>query len=79
VLFLSLGGGHLDTKLGVFELDFSTLTTVAISDTGASGRFTLSGALPNDPALVGLGVDLQALVFDPGGAYLSNAVDFEVE
>ena len=79
VLFLSLGGGHLDTKLGVFELDFSTLTTVAISDTGASGRFTLTGALPNDPALVGLEVDLQALVFDPAGAYLSNAVDFEVE
>ncbi len=79
VLFLSLGGGHLDTKLGLFELDFATLTTVAIADTGASGRFTLSGALPNDPALVGLEVDLQALVFDPGGAYLSNAVDFEVE
>ncbi len=79
VLFLSLGSGHFPTKLGLFELDFATLTTIAISDTGTSGRFTLAGALPNDPALVGLEVDLQALVLDPAGAYLSNAVDFEVE
>jgi len=79
VLFLSLGGGHLDTKFGLFELDFATLTTVAISDTGATGRFTLAGALPNDPALLGLEVDLQSFVLDPGGAYLSNAVDFEIE
>jgi murein tripeptide amidase MpaA len=80
VLFAALAGAHLDLgKLGILELDPASLRTLLTGNTGASGRFTLQGAVPNDPALLGLELDLQSLVLDPSGAYLTNAIDFVIE
>jgi carboxypeptidase T len=80
ILFAALAGAHLDLgKLGILELDPASLRTLLTGNTGSSGRFTLQGAVPNDPSLIGLELDLQSLVLDPSGAYLTNAIDFVVE
>jgi hypothetical protein len=80
ILFAALAGAHLDLgALGILELDPTSLRTLLTGNTGATGRFTLQGAVPNDPALIGLELDLQSLVVDPAGSYLTNAIDFTIE
>jgi hypothetical protein len=80
ILFAALHGAHIDLgRLGILELDPSSLRTLLTGNTGPTGRFTLQGALPNDPSLIGLELDLQSLVLDASGAYLTNAIDFVVE
>ena len=80
VLYAALGGGFADLgDLGIWELDFGTMFRLLNGNTGASGRYALTGDLPDDPSLSGTEIHLQALVLDPAGVYASNAVDFLIE
>lgn len=64
----SLGGGCL------VQLDLPSILLFTPFTLDAAGAWSLSLTIPNDPALVCLGADFQAIVLGPSGFALSNAL-----
>jgi len=80
VLYGAQGGAAIPLKnLGLLELDPLSLISIVSGTTGGSGRFTIDGDIPIDPTISGVEIHLQALILDPSGAWLTNAVDFVIE
>ena len=82
-LFLSSGPGSLPfPPWGTFGVDLSHFLLLHTGSIGAAGTATISSAIPNDPALIGLSTWFQSLVVEDyvtkSGA-LTNTVEVTFE
>lgn len=64
-LFISTGAGNFPfPPWGTFGIDLTHFILVSVGKVGATGAATVSGPIPNDPAIVGLTVWFQSLLVE---------------